>query len=133
MSRRIHLVFRGGVQNTILGTREVVGFAVLFGSKWWHNGAPEEIRTPDPQIRSSTVRQRSRRSKYRGRLHEPLADVSWALAIDLRSQLSHRGLSALAVFTLRLSSWRSTALPRAKFLVKFGAAKAIENDVLSMA
>jgi hypothetical protein len=27
------------------------------------NGAPEEIRTPDPQIRSLSVRQRSRRTK----------------------------------------------------------------------
>jgi hypothetical protein len=23
-----------------------------FYSEWWQNGAPEEIRTPDPQIRS---------------------------------------------------------------------------------
>ena len=33
---------------------------------------PKEIGTPDLQIRSLTVRQRSRRSKERERLREPL-------------------------------------------------------------
>jgi hypothetical protein len=33
-------------------------------------GAPEEIRTPDPQIRSLMVRQRSRRNKDRERPRE---------------------------------------------------------------
>jgi hypothetical protein len=53
-------------------------------------GAPEEIRTSDPQIRSLTVKQRSRRSKDRERPRRADLTRIAALDIDLRSQLSHR-------------------------------------------
>jgi hypothetical protein len=35
----------------INGIRAVVGSQIC--AEWWQFGAPEEIRTPDPQIRSS--------------------------------------------------------------------------------
>ena len=39
-----------------------------FCSEWWQNGAPEEIRTPDPQIRSLVLYPAELRARFRGHL-----------------------------------------------------------------
>jgi hypothetical protein len=39
-----------------------------FYSEWWQNGAPEEIRTPDPQIRSLVLYPAELRARFRGHL-----------------------------------------------------------------
>jgi hypothetical protein len=53
-----------------------------------------------------------------------------ALAIELRSQLSHRAPSALADFTLRLSSCR---FHERNFQPNWEQQKALENDAFSRA
>ncbi|HVQ71744.1 MAG TPA: hypothetical protein VMT08_30005 [Bradyrhizobium sp.] len=52
------------------------------------------------------------------------------LAIDLRSQLSHRAPSAIADFTLRLSSCR---FHERNFQADWEQQKALENDAFSRA
>jgi len=88
------------------------------------DGAPEEIRTPDPQIRSLPVRQHSRRSKIvNGRASR---DLTWVavLAIDPRSQLSHRTPPPPSpILRCDFPPAASTALPRAKFPANRGTAK----------
>jgi len=56
--------------------------------------------------------------------------VSAAVAIDLRSQLSHRTPFAVADFTLRLSFWR---FHEPNFQPNWEQQKALENDALSRA